>query len=51
MDVVSKEGAMLLAAFIWLPVLLGLLVVTLPIWLPIYFGYGTWCWIKEISSR
>jgi hypothetical protein len=47
----DKEDAMFLAALIWTPVLVGLLVVTAPIWLPIYFVYGTWLWIKEILER
>jgi hypothetical protein len=51
MDEESKRYAMLLAAMVWAPVLVALIVVTLPVWAPIYVGYGTWLWIKEFLER
>jgi hypothetical protein len=51
MDEESKRYAMLLAAMVWAPVLVALIVVTLPVWAPIYVGYGTWLWIKEFLDE
>lgn len=50
-DEEGRGWAMMIAAFVWMPVLFGALIVTLPVWLPGAFLYGTWLWIKELRGR